>query len=417
MTGAYHSTDLKLAASHCPRALTFQEEGVPRERRKFEAGIAAHAFLQEIGQLTKECGAALPQQISERCDAVARGLLTNGRMFEGVLEPPLSSDAVFAGRDLAVAFAGSAGWSQVTPTADYEVGLAVDADRKPVPYDSPDARLAGILDMLDLRLLEDEDSSLRVLIVRDYKSAWSTSEADLETTQRKAQAVLAAAHYGMQADVLQLEVVNLRTMRVYAREVVLEGGDSDLLRQWWGDLAITMDALDAQKARGPRPAIPGAGCFGCPFITACDHAQDYVTRTRIPGTAEERATVYAAASATVEFYRELLRDETDQAPIEIPGGSVVGTMPAPVRELNNGAAQEAFDEFVAQGGDGRGFAKALKPSVGNLESLAKVMFPDAMDRGARERFIESHTRGAIKRRFGIHPKQGQEVASAASSAA
>ena len=102
----YRPTTLKLASAHCPRALDFYEENAPVFRDHFAVGIAAHDVLAKIGELALSLGRApLPEEMTNEGAGIARGLIEQGRVFEGSREPPMSAEDAFAGRDLALAYA------------------------------------------------------------------------------------------------------------------------------------------------------------------------------------------------------------------------------------------------------------------------------------------------------------------------
>src|SRR5436190_15377102 len=263
-TRLYRPTWLNAASRHCARAVDFHEQGGPYDRSVYQAGTAAHAVLQAIGEATRANGELSYDHMQAVADATAGALIEFGRVEEGVQEPPLSPDSVYEGRTLALNFALD---NPLSPTAEFEVGLAVDADWNPVAFDAPEARLRCILDLRDRSTASDEESAYDVLTVEDYKSAWPTDESELETVQRKAQGLVALAHAETQPDVLRLRVHNLRTGKTFTRDLFLAYDETQAeLAQWRRDVGGLMDRLDKMAARGMRPASPGAGCMGCPFL-------------------------------------------------------------------------------------------------------------------------------------------------------
>ena len=102
----YRPTTLKLASAHCPRAVDFYEENAPAFRDHFAVGIAAHDVLAKIGEMALSLRRApLPEEMAREGASIARGLIEQGRVFEGHREPPMSAEDAFAGRDLALAYA------------------------------------------------------------------------------------------------------------------------------------------------------------------------------------------------------------------------------------------------------------------------------------------------------------------------
>lgn len=411
----YRPTGLRLASKHCPAALSFFEAVTAYDRRPFEAGVAAHAVLQAIGEATKVRGPLDEKAMEQVSDATCRALIEFGRVEEGVKEPPLSADLVFEGRELALTYAVNFPLSQ---TAHYEIGLAVDAEWQAVQFDAPEARLRCILDVLDIEEAGDEESVYHALIVTDYKSAWPTDASELETIQRRAQALVAVAHFGTEFDVLRRRVVNLRNLKTFEDELHFAHGGLDVLDQWRRDLAGTMEALDAQAKLGRRPASPGAGCQGCPYLLRCDDAQRYIEDTRTPGTARQRAEQYCVAVGTMERLRELLREDTAESPIPVRNG-LVGTVGKPKRVLTEDATTKLCDEWGIGESDGRarGFAKASRLTPTNADELAKVLFPGRANAKERERFMGEITTTVIDRKFGIHPLPKETRSDATTDAA
>jgi hypothetical protein len=409
----YRSTSLKLASKHCPRALDHMEAGDGVDRRQFEVGTAAHAVLQAVGEATAQADRELtPAEVDKVAGATAAALLERGRSFDGKPEPPLSADGCWQGRDLALR------WLALRPEqpgARFEIGLAVDAQWRPVPYGSPLARYRTVIDRMEIIEEGDEESAWRVLVLRDYKSAWSTDAGELDTLQLRGHAVMGWISEAGNVQVIRREVVNLRTMKLYGGdfETDLQMGDEvslQLLRRWRDDLQATMDGYDRMAALGRRPAVPGAGCSGCPYLFRCADALDYIERAGAVGaygTAEERARGFAVASAVAAGLKERLQADTQEAPVDL-GDAVVGTVGKPGRELAGDAYSALWESWQRGGGDGRGFAKALKLGVGNAEQMAKALFPARGEKPMRDDLLESVTAPTVRREFGIHRKNHQQ---------
>lgn len=414
----YRPTLLKGASRHCPRWMDHVAAGDPQDRRGYETGIAAHAVLQAAGEATERAQAALSASAVERVAGdVCQALIERGRTFDGKPEPPLSADNVWPGRDLALR------WLAVNPLdtgASYEVGLAVDALWRPVPYNSESVRFRAILDVLRHETDGDEEGAWRVVRLRDYKSAWSTDEGELDTLQLRSHAVLAWIHFGDDVDVIRREVVNLRTMKVYGggleHELQLANEpDVAVLRRWRDDLQATMDSYDRMldPRTGRRPASPGAGCDGCPFVFQCIEALDYIERASAVapyGSAEQAARGFAVASAVASGLRERLKRETDEAPIDL-GDALVGTVGKPSRAPSALAYATLYDHWMASGGsltEGgvRGLLKSLQLGVGNLTKAARALFPrkTQADKAGRDDLMELCTVPSINKDFGVHRK-------------
>lgn len=402
---AFHSTNLALVNRHCPRALDFYEAHTPYPREMFAAGVAAHAVLQSVGEVTnKENRELTSTEVRDVAQAITLALIAHGRSYDKHPEPPTKPDAAFAGRDLALDWLA---FNPIHPGAMYEVGLALDAKGSPVPYWSDDARLRTILDVVRIADEADEESSRTVLIVTDYKSAWSADESELETLQRKIQALVAWKVYGEHsgATLLRMEVANLRLQKVYSAGYWAEDGLREKVASWTRDVLSTCAALDEQKriGKGKRPAIPGAGCYGCPYLQACPDAQNYMEMRGEFRSPEKRAVAYAVATAMREELAEQLRMDTEEGPIEIEKG-IVGTVAQERREATADAHEELWAEWEGAGGDAVGLLKAMKPTTGNIANVAKVLYADRKERAEREKLIEALTKPKMVREFGIFDK-------------
>lgn len=409
----YSSTLLNTAARHCPRAMQFQETGEPYDRRPFEVGIAAHACLEAVGNAANEDGSEVGDERAAGVSLVcAEALIGIGRSYQGKPEPPLSPDAVFAGRELALNWLAR---EPMQPGGRFEVGIAVDRHWRVVPYYDERAWLRGILDVVRVGAREDEESSAAFVVVRDYKSAWSAGEDELLTLQRKIQACLAWATWGADAQAIRLEVVNLRTLRCHAAEYWPTDGDVTL-DEWRREIEVALLAYDSMRsAPGGLPAIVGGGCYGCPWAMRCEAFREFVGQTGIPESSEERAKLFVAAEVLREALKPALKADSELAAIPVPGG-VVGTVGLETRDLVPDAYSTLWREWSQRGGDALGFARAIALTTGNAESLAKVLYPSRKELDARRHMLSEVLTTKIERRFGFHAgTEGEEGCNAAAA--
>ncbi len=398
----YHSTNLALVSRCCPFALELQERGVPAERSVYQVGIAAHAILEGVALCTNEVNRELTEEeVNVSALGVCERLMSVGRSYDGKGEPPMTPESVFAGQEVALQWLA---WNPIQPGGQVEVGLGLNLDGQPCDYWRGEGlTIRTILDEVRIIRESDEESARTVLAVRDYKSAWSTSDDELDTLQRRIQAVAAWRFYGP-ADVLRLEVVNLRLGKVYTKDLYREDGLDAQIDAWWLHVAVTCRALDAQKAMGPRPAAPGRGCLACHYIGACEHAQDYMERRGMHRTPEQRATAYCVASAVRDELAEQLRLDTEEGPISVDGG-LVGTVAKEKQRLADDAYARLWEVWEESGGDELGFAKALKLTASNAKELAKALYFDRSAKADREALLAEVTETETERRFGIWPKE------------
>lgn len=404
----YSSTRLRYALDHCPYALDLYEAGTPYERGQFAVGIAAHAVIQAAAQATnRERRALSDEEIEAAAERATQALIAGPRTFDRSEEPPLHPDHAFEGRELALDWL--LGMERPEPGAEIEVGLALDRDGNPADYWSDDAYYSAILDHVAVARRTDEETSARVLTLRDYKTSWQAGDGELQSVQRRGQAVVAWPVYGAGVDVLRLEVVNLRTRRIRSAEYHVEDGLAETLEQWRRDLWTTLEALDQQATRSHRPARPGAGCMRCPFILACDHAQDWLDRGDVPATAEKRAVAYAAALATSDHLAELVRLDCGDGSIPVPGG-VVGFVGRERRQANERAHVELSEAWPGADSEAvRGLLKAQGLSVKAIESVAKALWPMRNQKKDREQFIAGCVERIVVAQFGVHPQADEEA--------
>lgn len=412
----YRSTGLSILSRHCPYALDQWERGVPYDRALFEVGISAHAVLQAAWQAAQTLGRSPSEEEVEAIGAATfAGLVSGPRIFDGHPEPPLDPDRAREGRELALDWL--IGQEPPTPGAEIEVGLALDKAGEPVPYSDPSAYYTAILDQVRVEQRTDEESSARVLTIRDYKTSWHADDAELTTIQRRGQAVVAWPHYGEGVDVLRLEVVNLRTRRIHAIEFYAEDGLDEQIAEWKRDLWQTLAGLDEQANRGRRPARPGAGCMGCPFVLACDFAADYMERGEIPRTARERAIAYAVAVATTERLADAVRLDCGDGSLEVPGG-VVGFVGRERRQAKDDAHATLAESWPGADTQAtRGLLKAIGLSVKSLEGAARSLYPTRQQKAEREALLRECLTTVTVPVFGVHKQADKEAANDVQSAA
>lgn len=398
----YHATSMSLVSRCCPYALELQERGVPADRSVYQVGIAAHALLEGVSLCTNEVNRELTEEeVNVSALGVCERLMSVGRSYDGKGEPPMTPESVFAGKEVALAWLA---WNPIQPGGQVEVGLGLNRDGQPTDYWKGDGlTIRTILDEVRIIRESDEESARTVLAVRDYKSAWSTSEDELDTLQRRIQAVAAWRYYGP-ADVLRLEVASLRLGKVFVRELYREDGLDAQIDAWWLDVAAIVRALDYQKAIGPRPAAPGRGCLACAYIVACTHAQDFMERRGMHKTNEQRAIAYSVATAMREELAEELRIAVEGGSIPVPGG-VVGYRAKPRQKLQPDAYAKLTEEWESTGGELSGFAKAADLTKANAEKVLKVLYPERGDKAFRDELLAEMVAVENVKEFGCWPEE------------
>lgn len=453
-----HPSQLTTLATHCPLAVSLEEAGTPRERDVFHAGTAAHAIIQEIGEQTNRKGRALEYlEMQTVARAVCERLISEGRSFDGKPEPPLPADPVWLGRDLALDYLGP---RPLEPGAEYEVGVAVGEDWKPTAYEGEEVGVGGeggpepesyvtiwphFRTILDYVRIEEGDGEAEfeetTVVIRDWKSSWATDADRLNHLQQRAQAVMAWIHYP-EASAIRREVVNLRTHATYSDTLYVSFPEVvEQLEEWRDDIDSTLRALEEMKADGIdglRPASPGAGCVGCPYVGRCEEGREYLLSAdgiTQHGSDEERAALFAVTVALMGRTRDLLKASGGES-VEIENGEV-GYIRQPYREAKPGAARllaeewgleddprirkalealsgaadamapdwegaiaEARKVLSGQGAEERalGLIAAMKPTKTNLENALAVLYPDKQ---VRTDWLEGQTVEKFKKVFKV----------------
>ena len=383
----YSSTLLKLFDTKCPAALGFYEAGEPAFREIFQCGIAAHAVLQVVG----EKGAKTPEDIHTVAEAVTLELITEGRSFKGTPEPPMSPEAAFEGRDLAVNWLS---WNEL-PDGQCEIQLCMDehghmirdlsphitcnsgtaTDEKGAIYAAGSPRYDAIIDMVYEAVDGTEDEPLKTIVVRDYKSAWPTNADELDTLQRKGQAVLVWLHHPDVAGITR-EVINLRTGAVYRDTTWLDDEGVKTLTQWRDDILTLCRAADAT-----REARPGVGCIDCPYVLRCEPAAALLSNKERP------ANQYAVAKAIVDATGAILKVQAKQGPIMDGFGGQIGYKAtvgrAPDLEELAGQLAVLWDKDNISG-----LVMALRPGITSLNNIMKVLYPGKEGKFEREDMTE-----------------------------
>jgi len=399
----YSSTSLKYFTSHCPKALKYHLEGKFQPKEIFQAGIAAHAVLEQIGR--KQPPGSNEMRIV--ADAVVDELITKGHMYYGEQEPPMAPDSAFQGRDIAFSYAET----NPVPKGQYEIPLAMDALGEPCPAGAPEARYRALIDCIYECEEGDEDFSGNVIAVRDYKSAWPTGEADLETIQRKGQAVLAYLNLLTPASEIhgiKMEVVNLRSHKSFSRTIWLNEEGEDTMNQWQRDILQACKAAD-----NTSEARPGVGCIDCPWVSYCCEAQLCANRAEMP---IDLVCIDGTRKDLVKRLKVLLAEES----ADIPGGTL-GFYNEPKKILTDNAEESILEEFYI--GLGQVFdpedeikfrdkfsaeislLKALKLGSGNATAIAKLMFKGKESKGALQVFLLSLMEDVGSVSFGIQKEK------------
>lgn len=383
----YSSTLIKLFNNNCPAALGFYESQTAYDRDFFNAGIAAHAILQQVG----DKGAPTdPDAIKAVANAVVEELITNGRSYNGIHEPPMSPESALNGRDVALEYLLNNGLPE---GAQYEIGLGMTIHGSPCAYDDPACRYRGILDLQWTGVVGDDDFAMDTLFVRDWKSAWPTNADELETIQRKGQAVLAYLHCSESIQAIQLEVTNIRTGATFDKQIVLDQTGIELLDLWKRDILAICNAMDKT-----REARPGAGCLDCHYVMSCPSCLEYA---RTPGA--DMAVSLATLEAMRDQYIAILKPKCKEHKIAIDNG-FVGFVSKEKRTPNKTAHQALVEHWYSDDTEThtaeQSLIMACKLGVAQIEAAGKVLY-DKNDAGFND-LMEAALTTKTESRFGVY---------------
>ena len=372
------SSLLGLLADRCPRALDYHEDNAPRDGSVFEAGIAAHAILDRFHRA--QLGSDEPLIKSDAEDiaaATVTALSLKGRRYKGTTEAPLALERAREGAEVALSYLHRVGYQLPSP-ARPEVGLAVDRKWRPVPWDSPDAWYAGIVDCPYLTL---DDYDRVVLVVRDYKSAWPAGQEDTGSLQMRGYVGLVLAHYAdlfpgveEEPEILRTEIVNLRMCKSFTAEWELGLLEEDELKAWRRDVDTLVAALPQRGEDGRRPASPGPRCMGCMYRLHCDAAPKDE-----PSTLAAQHAYHLAQAKALE---DLLLKATAEAPVTIDG-QALGWATKTSQVPTESAAQTLADLYAPDIAPGHlTLLKKVLGSTGVREAVKIVKGPGAKARRA-----------------------------------
>jgi hypothetical protein len=383
------STYLQLAADCCPRAVDHAEAGVPTVAEHYAVGNAAHEVLEGLAR-------GVPAATT------VERLLSIGREHVDPM-PPLPAGAVYEGRDLALRWASVYG---VPSGGEAEVAWRFGEGWVP----DPDGDWFGCrIDVVSVLDEEDEDGyPSRVVLVRDYKSSWQADAGELDTIQRRAQAVAAWSMYP-DATAIRVEVGSLRRMEVYGRTIPLDEDGVALLTGWRDDLDVAIRSLRHRGPDGRRLARPGAGCGGCAYVRGCDAAAAR-WGDDLPGVLAEWGTAKARTAALEAVVKAAVANGAVDA-----GGWRVAMRPTETRAVIDGATAAALATMLrAYGIDGERLDEAAEAwaastggemSVTALEKLAKALHPGRVQATARAEWLAARLRTTLVPRLAVEPTE------------
>lgn len=412
--GKHRSTSLKMGNS-CPRSLDFYEADTPYDRDHFQAGIVAHVILEEIALAVNR--GAKPDEYEDIARKACQALMRDGREHVGNPEPPIPEEPVEEGYGLAM------GWlerHELLPDDRPEIGIAVSAtpanDGWPIcSFTDPDFRLRGVMDLVRIYDEQTEEFGGRVLEVLDYKSSWVADSRELDTIQRKTQAILVldwARRNRLEFDCLRLSVGNLRDRNIYSRDLWFDDDDTfELIATWRRFLSYLMTALDKQAVddngkRRPRPTNPGPACVYCPYKPHCDEGRTYSITTTGLEDVERAARAYVFADSERNRLTDTFKDWMHQRDSITIDGYEVGWLTTDSIEPIPLAGIKSFEAWL---GDQpltmdavAGYLTHVKPSSTQLVNLIHARYDDPE---YCDVVLRQLTRPFTRKRFGVRSQK------------
>lgn len=335
-------------ARHC-LAVISPESGLKelRDRRIFGVGTTAHDIHDAVQRATNDAGEELlPTKVDEIALAVIERGAEDGRRFEKQAEPPLRPEAYLDGKDLVLAWLAD---HPAVPGRESEIAITIDSWATPVPGDSEERWLRGIIDILYI----DEDG---VLVLPDLKTDWRSNADALWSPQRKCQVILGFARHGSEISGIRPEIWNLRHGVIYPRpddreQYTLRAETMGVVDVWRQDfLAVTRgyEARLEKDASMEGLASPGPGCVagetGCPCLSQCPPGMRWVTARGLEGPAE-MARQAPVLQAELLRIRSLLEPAALELGVLSLGDMEVGFEEKPTADPVNAAILELWREF------------------------------------------------------------------------
>ena len=369
---AYHPTTIKMHYNHCPHAVHLWKIGMPYDRSIFHTGVVAHAVLEEIGKNPQEEPRVLADKIVEQ-------YCSKGRAYDGNPEPPAPFTDAIEGSQLAL------NWHARYPVPNgkgitHEHPFAFDEDWNEVDYYDKTARFRTLLDVVEIN---DEDDQ-RTAIIRDYKTSWVATADELDTFQRKCQAVVVWLRY--EPDIIILEISNLRLRCNFQKEIIVRDY-TETLNKWLDEITLAIKTLDNNL--NPNPGI---GCIGCPYSPKCEHFNSMYK-------SEDVIKRYIAAKEIVAKLEPQIRKASKNKPPQTMTLGKIGYAKKERKKVQPHAAATIIQEWKNQDGTIEELFQQLDLGVRTVEKIAKSLTNNKQD---REDLLSRLTRMEQYSAFGIH---------------
>jgi len=374
----YHPTTIKLHNDHCPHAVELWKQGVKYDRSIFHTGVVAHTVLEKIGQQPEK----EPQELADR---IVEKYCSKGRAYDKVPEPPSPFEDALRGAKLALEWHARYPVPPADEGVTHEHHFAFDKNWNTVEYYDKNAKFRTMLDVVEIHQEYDEstDQVYTKAVVRDYKTSWIATKNELDSFQRRCQAVVVWLTY--KPDIIVLEIANLRTKGIYKKELNMHF-EKDTLQEWKDDITLAMKTLDNKLIPNP-----GMGCIKCPYSPRCQHFDDMYK-------SEDIIKKYIAAKEIIRNLEPQIKlDTKDQPPKQMALGSV-GYITKERKKILPSAKETLLQEWRKQDGTLDNLFAQLDLSVRGIEKIAKILTKNKTD---KEELISKLTKLESYASFGI----------------
>jgi len=378
---AYHPTTIKMHSNHCPYAVQLWKNRIQYDRSIFHTGVVAHAVLEEIGNNPEEEPRIVADKIIEK-------YCSKGRAYDGVPEPPAPLEDAIKGANLAL------DWHARYPVPHgegitHEHPFAFNQEWKQVDYYDPTARFRTLLDVVEITEHYDEttEEMYTKAIVRDYKTSWVATKDELDSFQRRCQAVVVWLVY--KPDIIVLEISNLRLKCNFQKELNVHF-EEDALQQWKEDITLGIKTLD-----GSLLPNPGIGCIQCPYSPRCEHFDKMYN-------SDDVIKRYIAAKEIIAKLEPQIKKATkENPPLQTTLGHV-GYKKKERKKVLPTAKQTLLDVWTEQDGTLQQLFSSLDLGVRGVEKICKLLTNSKTD---REELLGKITRIEEYSSFGIHKEK------------
>ena len=374
---AYHPTTILMHNNHCPYAVQLWKQHMPYDRSIFHTGVVAHEILEEIGKSGEEPRIIADKIVEKNC--------SSGRAYDGHPEPPAPFKDALEGATLALE------WQSRYPVPKgqgitHEHPFAFDSNWNAVGYDDTTARFRPLIDVVEIHKMYDpvNDTNFIKAVVRDYKTSWVATADELDSFQRRCQAVVVWLLY--KPDVIVLEISNLRLKWNFQRELHVNQ-DQQLLEQWKDDISLAIKTLDNELKPNP-----GIGCINCPYSPRCDHFDNMYK-------ADDVMKRYIAAKEIVSKLEPQIRKASkDKQPTKMTLGRI-GYAKKERKKVLPTAQNTLIKKWKQQDGNVEELFQQLDLGIRTVEKIARII---SSNKEEREELIRTLTRTEQYSSFGIH---------------